>query len=211
MMFFGYVYRTTNLINGKLYIGIRKGKWKSSYYGSGVLLKKALSKYGINNFKVELIEFCIDRDALSEREVYWINYYNSRVTGYNIDGGGKSRDVSDNTKEKLSKAHKGKILTEKHKENIIKANKLKRHTQEAKIKMSETRLGRTHTDYTKKLIGSKSVNRNWKKGHKLSDETKRLIGESSKGRWVGRVHSSDTKLKMSIKRKEFWKNKNSEI
>lgn len=44
---YGYVYKTTNIINGKMYIGQHKSeKFDESYKGSGVILTKALEKYG---------------------------------------------------------------------------------------------------------------------------------------------------------------------
>ena len=55
----GYIYKTTNLINGKIYIGQHKSSsFDTNYYGSGKLLIKALKKYGKENFKIELIEGC---------------------------------------------------------------------------------------------------------------------------------------------------------
>ena len=56
---FGYVYKTTNLINGKTYVGKhRRSYFDKKYYGSGKHLKSAINKYGIENFKVEVLEWC---------------------------------------------------------------------------------------------------------------------------------------------------------
>ena len=92
---YGYIYKTTNLINGKIYIG--QHKWDKNhldenYIGSGKLLNAAIDKYGADKFKVDLIEFCDSLDKLNEREIYWISYYNStnRQIGYNIATGGNS-------------------------------------------------------------------------------------------------------------------------
>jgi hypothetical protein len=46
-----YIYITTNLINGKQYIGKHYGLINDDYFGSGILLQKALKKYGKENFK----------------------------------------------------------------------------------------------------------------------------------------------------------------
>ena len=55
-MNYGYIYKTTNLINGKIYIGQHKSNlFDSQYKGSGVILRKAFAKYGKENFKVEII------------------------------------------------------------------------------------------------------------------------------------------------------------
>lgn len=88
----GYVYMTTNLINGMRYIGKHKsdrfvGK---TYIGSGALLKKAIAEYGRNNFICELIESCDTLEDLDVRERYWISYYNATEDKefYNIAEGG---------------------------------------------------------------------------------------------------------------------------
>lgn len=88
----GYIYITTNLINGKQYIG-RKSSEKflgTNYLGSGVHLKNAINKYGEENFKVEILEEVDSKDNLIEREMYWINEYNAVNSNkfYNHSPGG---------------------------------------------------------------------------------------------------------------------------
>ena len=54
---YGYVYKTTNLINGMIYIGQHKGEvFDTESFGSGLLIREAFSKYGIDNFKCEVLE-----------------------------------------------------------------------------------------------------------------------------------------------------------
>ena len=53
-----YVYLTTNLINGKKYIGQYYGEVDDNYIGSGSTLKKAINKYGKGNFKKEILYMC---------------------------------------------------------------------------------------------------------------------------------------------------------
>lgn len=88
---YGYIYLTTCLLNNKIYIGQHVGsKFDINYYGSGSRLRKALKKYGISNFRCRILEECDSREALNEREVYWISYYKSTnpKIGYNITNGG---------------------------------------------------------------------------------------------------------------------------
>ena len=88
---YGYIYKTTNLINGKIYIGQHKHKtFDSNYFGSGVLISESINKYGKNNFSVELIEWCESLDALNEKEKYYIELYNTKDSkiGYNLADGG---------------------------------------------------------------------------------------------------------------------------
>lgn len=91
------IYKITNKINGKVYIGqsvnIQKRwiKHKSNLRlnKSNTILYYAFKKYGIENFLFEIIEECTQQD-LNEREIYWIKYYDStnRDNGYNISLGG---------------------------------------------------------------------------------------------------------------------------
>lgn len=68
----GYIYKTTNLINGKLYIGKHKATVfePDKYKGSGKLLLRAFTKYGKENFKCELLETCETVQELNEREQF---------------------------------------------------------------------------------------------------------------------------------------------
>lgn len=69
------IYQTTNLINGKKYIG--RDAWnRPSYIGGGKALKDAIKKYGKENFKKEILEHCHSKEHLLEREEYWLKYYN---------------------------------------------------------------------------------------------------------------------------------------
>lgn len=111
----GVIYKTTNLINNKIYIGKRiftKDKFfKNKYYGSGKLLKEAINKYGLDSFNREVLEE-VDNEFLEEREVYWIKFYNSNnlEIGYNLTIGGNSKygrkigSMSNETKKKISES-----------------------------------------------------------------------------------------------------------
>ncbi len=89
------VYKTTNLVNGKIYVG-KDSKNKPTYLGSGMILKQAIEKYGKENFKKEILEYCSDLEILEEREIYWISELNSIEDGYNITIGGTGGDTKTN-------------------------------------------------------------------------------------------------------------------
>lgn len=89
---YGYIYKTTNLKNNKIYIGQHiSSNFDDSYKGSGTMLRKALNKYGESNFKVELLEKCYSQKQLDELEIKYISLYGSLNTsiGYNIAKGGR--------------------------------------------------------------------------------------------------------------------------
>lgn len=106
---YGYIYITTNTINGMKYIGQhRSDVFDPSYKGSGKQLKPDLTKYHRQNFSVELIEWCYSENELNEREKFWINYYDAinDCNYYNIFEGGtdgkKSYKITDEYRQKLS-------------------------------------------------------------------------------------------------------------
>ena len=95
------IYKVTNLINNKIYIGktkksleIRKRshiKRMQSPKGKPLFFQRALKKYGLDNFKWEvLLEGCMSDEELCEKERYYIKFYNSnnRKNGYNLTEGG---------------------------------------------------------------------------------------------------------------------------
>lgn len=107
------IYKVTNLVNGKTYIGQSQHietRWyshKNDYNnpnssGYTTMFYNAMRKYGVDNFQFEIIEEC-ELNQLNEREQYWIQYYNSywgfpNSNGYNMTLGGDRR--GSNTKLK---------------------------------------------------------------------------------------------------------------
>ena len=87
------IYKITNLINHKIYIG-KDTTSDPNYFGSGLLIKRSISKYGIYNFIKEVIDETDDYLELSKKEIYWISEYDStkREIGYNISSGGDGGD-----------------------------------------------------------------------------------------------------------------------
>lgn len=88
-----YIYKTTNKVNGKIYIGLttmseEESKW---YFGSGDSIKKAIEKHGVENFEKEILERgFFSKEELVEAEIKWIEHFKSttREIGYNISPGG---------------------------------------------------------------------------------------------------------------------------
>lgn len=104
----GFIYKITNDVNGKVYIGKTlntvESRWKEHCNDKNRRkmenrpLYRAMNKYGLEHFSVEMIEEC--QDNLEEREVYWIKYYNSYVgwpnsNGYNATIGGDGKPYVD--------------------------------------------------------------------------------------------------------------------
>lgn len=104
---YGYIYLTTNLVNGRKYVGQHKSSvFTESYKGSGKLVRQAFEKYGWDNFKVELLEECNSKEDLDRAEINWISKLSAVYSDeyYNIAFGGNSRHgpISDEQKKALS-------------------------------------------------------------------------------------------------------------
>ena len=117
------IYLITNLINGKQYVGqtIRgyKVRWKIHCYNAKHLnrysqyIDKAVNKYGISNFKLSLIE-TVPIEQKDEKEIYYINKYNTYKRGYNQTIGGDVNPMFDpKVKAKHRKSMKSKEVREK--------------------------------------------------------------------------------------------------
>lgn len=163
------IYLTTNLINGKKYIGLdtHNRPW---YLGSGTVLKKAIAKYGKHNFKKEILEECSTVEELREKELYWINKYRAHI----------NPEFYNRTATLTPTEHrKGKPLSEEHKAKISKANKgrkLPPVSEESNKKRSEALKGHITTEETRKKISEAQ------KGVKKSEESKRKMSLAHSGK-----------------------------
>jgi len=108
---YGYIYKITNKINGKMYIGQTTTKFSKRYsggkwwkYTSSSHLKYSANKYGVENFLlIEKFDIAFTKEDLDEKEKYWIKFYNAtnRKYGYNIKEGGSNGKHNKETIEKL--------------------------------------------------------------------------------------------------------------
>lgn len=122
-----YIYKITNKINNKIYIGQVYNKTiydrfkrhiKSACPSSNSKIGRAIYKYGAENFVIEEIDRASSLDELNKKEIYWISFYNSTKSdiGYNLTPGGdggntylcKTDKEMDEIKHKLSIRNSGK-------------------------------------------------------------------------------------------------------
>ena len=201
------IYKTTNLINGKIYVG-KDCNNNPKYLGSGNILKNAIDKYGRKNFKKEILELC-DANNWCDREKYWIEKLSSRdhKIGYNISEGGEGVCgcvFTEDHRKKISQALSGRTLPVEVKKKISIINTGHKVSLETRQKLSKANSGSNSPNYGKpmpedrkkkiSISSSGKNNHNYGKigkncfhfGRKRSELTKQKIKES----WVLR------KLKM---------------
>lgn len=138
----GFIYLWTNNINGKKYIGSHIGNINDGYIGSGVAFNRAIIKYGIDNFKREIIEYVDKKEDVLIREQYYIDLYDAANSKqfYNIKpkaGGGfefinSIPEIRKNNIDRLKtiwkhlphpKGHSGKVHSEEVKRKISESSK----------------------------------------------------------------------------------------
>ena len=91
-MDYGYIYKTINLKNGKVYIGQRRGEFVPSYYGSGTIIKRAVQKNGTENFQVTVLRNTITKEEANLLEKKYIAEHRESLGKdnlYNIADGGE--------------------------------------------------------------------------------------------------------------------------
>lgn len=144
-----FIYRTTNLKNGKIYVGRHiTTDLEDGYIGCGVYRQKdvdgnyyfhnAVRKYGYENFQREILEFC-EREELDKREEFWIRELNSTniEIGYNMTKGGSgfNRSHTEASREKMRQSRSG---TRTGKNNTFFG---RRHSEESLEKMRRSQKG----------------------------------------------------------------------
>jgi hypothetical protein len=96
-----FIYKITNKQNSKIYVG-KCQKKNSEYFGSGILIQRAVKKYGYENFIKEYICKCNSKIQLNKKERYWIRHLDSiSPKGYNIALGGDGGDLITNHPDKV--------------------------------------------------------------------------------------------------------------
>lgn len=225
------IYCIKNKINKKQYVGLTTKssaeRWKdhvnhAKYNSKNMPIARAILKHGKENFEIFVLEECLNLEKLNEKEIFWITELNTYNEGYNATlGGGASmlgRKHSEETKQKISKAIKGKIRSKETRQKMSKANSGeknsmfgKTHSEKIRQKISETNKGENHPFFGKQLseIHRQKISKSHKgkkhseaskkkmsearKGYKHSEETKKKIGKANKGK----KHSEKPKKKMS--------------
>ena len=222
---YGIIYKIENMINNKVYIGqtSREGGFDVRYYGGNIgkyttnkHLKNSIEKYGIENFKIDKEwDYALSKFDLDMKEMFWIEHYGGHEssTTYNEKEGGARGSISEAHRAILSKANKGKTLSEEHKaiiREIGKANKgriLSEETrvkigvgnkgkiisQEQRQKISESLKGKTYTKKPKARLHKAIICAELHKVFKTTEEVGEYLG--CHRTYVGRCMKQDKQVK----------------
>lgn len=118
------VYKTTNLINGKIYVGLHITEdLNDDYLGSGTQIRAAIKKYGKENFKREYIKVCKSPDEMYALEAEIVNEdFVKRPDTYNMKTGGTGSwyHVNSNPEEKRKSSSKGGQISSRRADNPFK-------------------------------------------------------------------------------------------
>jgi group I intron endonuclease len=170
---FHTVYRTTNLVNGKFYIGVHKTEEPNdSYLGSGKYLQRAVKKYGVENFKKEVLFVFDEPQQAFDKEEEFVELHRSDPNCYNLRKGGAGGFDFINRNGLHNTAPAREAL-----------KKLWEADPESKIRFTQRgRIGRLNSMAWK--LSMKSKKNDHFKGRKHTEETRQQMRDSAKN-----VHS----------------------
>lgn len=177
------IYKTTNQINQKFYIGKHETTdLNDGYLGSGIAITAAIKKYGKINFKREILHVFDNKKLMESKEKELLSdtvLQNPQC--YNIALGGQGGNLGSTVNQKIgiamSIALKGKSKSDSHKAALSKSN-----------------TGRRHSDSVKQKI-SKTVSQNWK-DLSVSQRKEKFGHPAERNGFFGKAHSAETKAKI---------------
>jgi len=165
---FHFIYKTTNLLSGKYYIGMHStDNLEDGYLGSGKRLRRSINKHGEENHRREILEFVDSREKLREREEEIVNLNEiAKEKCMNLRVGGEG-GLSGLSEQSISKIRKGAsdFLKDKWNDEVyrkkiskLSAERMKQHHKDGKIKY-DTFTDKKHSEESKKLMSEKAKER----------------------------------------------------
>lgn len=207
------VYKATNLVNGHFYIGYTgrglKQRERQHRHGRGAnavsLLRRAIEKYGQENFSFEVMaDFGDDEELAKAYECEAIAAYKPE---YNLSYGGEGGTLAESSRKKIGDANRGRKMPLSHGEKRRAFLTGRKHTEETKAKMravqkghAPTRTGPIPEDVRRKISAANKGQVPWITGKTHSEATKAKIRSA---RWS---HTPESIARIKTARREVWKN-----
>lgn len=205
------VYKTTNQINGKFYIGTHKTEdLNDNYMGSGKYLQRAIQKYGVKNFKKEVLHLFDNPDEMFSKEAEIVtedflseeNTYNLKIGGFGGWDFNNKKSPGRLKKNQLGRINANRIIKDRYgvdnpgqlpHNRKSAGERMKKHHADGKIKYGNFK-GNLHTDATKQKIGlankrfvgdkNSQFGSMWIMNHELKECMKILKSEPIPAGWV---------------------------
>lgn len=194
------IYRIINHMNGKIYVGqsldvkdrIRRHRYQLRRRSHGNNhLQNSYNIHGPGSFSYEIIYIVEDQTItkeqiikiLNDKEVFFIQKYDSLNVGYNRTSGGENKIFSKDSRKKMSESHKGYTPSLIHRQRISDSMKKRVFSEEHRMKISIAIKGKKHTEVNKqKMSNNRMGKQNNRYGTHHSEETKRKIGGAQIGK-----------------------------
>lgn len=216
---YGFIYITTNMVNGKRYLGQKRfdcGKNWVTYLGSGKTLEKAIKKYGKENFSKNIVCFCYSEEELNQAEYDLSIFLNvvENLDWYNLKEGGLNGRLSEESRNKIGEALRNPSKEVREKMSVIAKA---RWTDELRAKASE-RMSIANKERFKSLEERKKIGERFKElwknpeYHKAGAEiTKQLwkdpeFYEKNNNARKKTFSTLEYKIKQSNSSKKKWQN-----
>ena len=174
------IYLTTNNVNGKTYVGQHKyKKLYDGYIGSGSLLRRAINKYGKDNFTIEYLE-----TDLSEDEVDWLEQWYIEVLNpyYNISKGGQGVRYRETVTAQESLIKNSETNKRKWKDPVYRAWMMEKRAKRRGVPLPKSEESKQHIRESIQRRKDAGTYKPPMKGKHHSEETKRRMSEAQKGR-----------------------------
>jgi group I intron endonuclease len=223
---YGCIYKLISP-SGKCYIGQswhiknRLSKYKTINMSKHqIKLYNALNKYGFINFTFEILDLCETQNEMDNKEIFYIEIYDSIKTGYNVrsggNGGGK---LSEETKLKLRNINLGRKHSQKTKLKMHKNRKGHKHSEETKNKLKKYAFTKENSKYYMDIRREKrrlyllnnpippkiKKERVSRKGCKLSEETKLKMSLAKKGKLLSESEKEKRKIRQNKNFRKYCK------
>lgn len=218
------IYKIENLANGKVYIGQSKNIEKRFIghcrYSKNSHLGRAISKYGASNFKLHILETfsSYDKEKLNDRECYWIYVFKSynNEFGYNKTFGGEGVNPTKETLVNMSRASKARNYKHTPQALIYFREKStnSRWITDGKVEYFKIidnsffmPIGFHFGRLPRSEVAKEKTSASLKETYRNTDECiKKERAEVTRQRLKGHYVSEETRKKISLKNKEFYKN-----